>query len=65
MLEKKKKKANAVKLYNTLLNSLSLELRTPIATIIGASDNLLNDKSNISEQNKEISVCHITSFFAT
>ncbi len=45
-------KANAVKLYNTLLNSLSHELRTPIATIIGASDNLLNDKSNISEQNK-------------
>jgi len=45
-------KANTVKLYNTLLNSLSHELRTPIATIIGASDNLLNDKSNISEQNK-------------
>ena len=45
-------KANAVKLYNTLLNSLSHELRTPIATIIGASDNLLNEENNISEQNK-------------
>lgn len=46
-------KANAVKLYNTLLNSLSHELRTPISTILGASDNLLNDKNKISEQNKK------------
>lgn len=45
-------KANTVKLYNTLLNSLSHELRTPIATIIGATDNLLSDKNKISEDNK-------------
>lgn len=45
-------KANAVKLYNILLNSLSHELRTPISTIIGATDNLLNDKNKISETNK-------------
>ncbi|MCW3104995.1 MAG: histidine kinase [Bacteroidetes bacterium] len=45
-------KANAVKLYNILFNSLSHELRTPISTIIGASDNLLNDKNKISESNK-------------
>lgn len=45
-------KANAVKLYNILFNSLSHELRTPISTIIGASDNLLNDKNKISEGNK-------------
>lgn len=44
-------KAKAVKLYNTLLNSLSHELRTPIATIIGASDNLLN-ADKFSEQQK-------------
>src|SRR6185312_5307757 len=30
----KEEKENTVKLYNTLLNSLSHELRTPIATII-------------------------------
>lgn len=47
----KEKKANAVSLYNTLLNSLSHELRTPISTIIGASDNILNDK--ISDDNKK------------
>lgn len=45
-------KADAVKLYNILFNSLSHELRTPISTIIGASDNLLNDKNKISESNK-------------
>lgn len=45
-------KANAVKLYNILLNSLSHELRTPISTIIGAADNILNDKNKISEENK-------------
>src|SRR5262249_2876295 len=36
----KEEKENTLKLYNTLINSLSHELRTPIATIIGASDNL-------------------------
>ena len=36
----KEEKANTVKLYDTLLNSLSHELRTPIAAIIGATDNL-------------------------
>jgi len=46
-------KANAVKLYNILLNSLSHELRTPISTIIGATDNILNDKNRISEENKK------------
>jgi len=46
-------KANAVKLYNILFNSLSHELRTPISTIIGASDNLLNDRNKISERNKQ------------
>ena len=34
----KEEKEKAIKLYNTLLNSLSHELRTPIATIIGAVD---------------------------
>jgi two-component system, OmpR family, sensor histidine kinase KdpD len=44
----KEERANSVKLYNTLLNSLSHELRTPIAAIIGATDNLqsLPDLSN-------------------
>ncbi|MGZ5286867.1 MAG: sensor histidine kinase [Flavisolibacter sp.] len=50
----KEERANSVKLYNTVLNSLSHELRTPISAIIGAADNLLlnphltdNDKNQL------------------
>jgi two-component system sensor histidine kinase KdpD len=53
-IEVHEKKQNAFELYNTLLNSLSHELRTPIATIIGASDNLLNEEQNVSEENKKM-----------
>ncbi len=48
----KEERANSVSLYNTVLDSLSHELRTPIAAIIGATDNLQLNK-NLSEQNKE------------
>ncbi|MFM2224444.1 MAG: hypothetical protein RJA07_646 [Bacteroidota bacterium] len=49
---KKEEKENTLKLYNTLLNSLSHELRTPIATIIGATDNLQTDDNKLSAQQK-------------
>lgn len=39
-LRQKEAKANEIKFYNALFNSLSHELRTPITTIIGATDNL-------------------------
>lgn len=48
----KEEKANTIKLYNTLLNSLSHELRTPIAAIIGATDNLQNFNSKLSDLNR-------------
>ena len=48
----KEEKANTIKLYNTLLNSLSHELRTPIATIVGATDNLQNFNSKLSDSNR-------------
>ena len=48
----KEQKANLLKLYTTLLNSLSHELRTPIATIIGATDNLLMNNNKLTEENK-------------
>jgi len=41
---KKEERANTLKLYDTLLSSLSHELRTPIATIIAATDNLQSDQ---------------------
>ena len=48
----KEEKANTVKLYNTLFNSLSHELRTPIAAIIGATDNLQNNNEKLTAQNR-------------
>ncbi|MEQ8809458.1 MAG: ATP-binding protein [Imperialibacter sp.] len=45
-------KAKAIKLYNTILNSLSHELRTPISTIIGAIDTIKDGQINLSEANK-------------
>jgi two-component system, OmpR family, sensor histidine kinase KdpD len=56
----REERAATLKLYNTLLNSLSHELRTPIATIIGASDNLLTANGNLSEQNKKNLVSEIS-----
>ncbi len=48
----KEEKANSVKLYNTILNSLSHELRTPIAAIIGATDNLQTN-TYLTHENRE------------
>lgn len=49
----REERANTVKLYDTLLNSLSHELRTPIATIIAATDNLQSNNKNLTKANKE------------
>lgn len=49
---KKEEEENTLKLYNTILNSLSHELRTPISTIIGATDNLLLENNNLTEKNE-------------
>lgn len=48
----KEEKEKIIKLYNTLLNSLSHELRTPISTIIGAVDTLKENKEKISTINQ-------------
>ena len=55
----KEERANSVKLYNTILNSLSHELRTPIATIIGAADNLQSNQ-NLNDVNKEQLIAEIS-----
>ena len=51
-LRDKEEKENTIKLYNNLLNSLSHELRTPIATIIGAVDTLQENRAQLSESNR-------------
>ena len=54
-LQLKEERANSVKLYNTILNSLSHELRTPIAAIIAATDNLQsNDRISDGVKNELI-----------
>lgn len=60
----KEEKEKSVKFYNTLFNSLSHEMRTPITTIIGCIDNLQANAPQLSETNKadllsEISVASI------
>lgn len=57
----KEEKEKTIKLYNTLLNSLSHELRTPISMIIGAIDTINDNKfklteSNINELHSEIKI---------
>lgn len=48
-------KLKTIKLYNTLLNSLSHELRTPVSTIIGAVDTLKEAKDKLSpDQQSEL-----------
>lgn len=63
-VKEKEEKAKSVTFYTTLLNSLSHELRTPITTIIGSTDNLQSNGIKLSEENKaelinEISVASI------
>ncbi|MEJ7826875.1 MAG: ATP-binding protein [Segetibacter sp.] len=55
----KEEKANSVKLYNTILNSLSHELRTPIAAIIGATDNLQTNPY-LTKENQEQLIAEIS-----
>lgn len=50
----KEEKEKTIQLYDTLLNSLSHELRTPIATIIGAIDTLKENKNKLSENNQAV-----------
>lgn len=56
---KKEEKTNTLKLYDTLLHSLSHELRTPISTIIAATDNLQSNNDKLTKENKEQLVAEI------
>lgn len=59
LARQKEERANSVKLYNTILNSLSHELRTPIASILGATDNLqMNPR--LTEANKNELITEIS-----
>jgi len=49
---KRKEREKTIHLYNTLFNSLSHELKTPIAAIIGSVDTLKENKEKLSIENK-------------
>ncbi len=51
-MRRKEEKAREVHFYNTLFNSLSHELRTPITTIMAATDNLQADSEKLSAHDK-------------
>ena len=49
----KEERIHSIKLYKTLFNSISHELRTPIASIVCATDNLMQkDSNNLTENDK-------------
>lgn len=50
---KKEEKENTLRLYNTMFNSLSHELKTPIAAIITATDNLQSLADKLTESQKQ------------
>lgn len=49
---KRKEREKTIQLYNTLFNSLSHELKTPIAAIIGSVDTLKESTEKLSTENK-------------
>lgn len=49
----KEERETAIRLYNTLFDSLSHELRTPIATILGATDVLQENEEKLSKHDKQ------------
>ncbi|MEQ1747194.1 MAG: ATP-binding protein [Saprospiraceae bacterium] len=50
----------SLKLYNTLFNSLSHELRTPVAAILGAADTLQENEKALSATQKTALLAEIT-----
>ena len=55
----KEEKENTIRLYDTLLNSLSHELRTPISAIIGSVDTLEENNKRLSEENRKLLISEI------
>lgn len=56
----KEEKARELKLYNTLFNSLSHELRTPITAIMAASDSLQSSPASLDDASKAELLSEIT-----
>ena len=59
MAREKQAKTQTLELYETLFDALSHELRTPIATILGASDHLLYGEQNLDQRGQKTLVREI------
>lgn len=57
---KKEERAHTLKLYGTLLNSLSDELRTPISTIAAATHDLQSNQATLSDEIKNKLISEIS-----
>lgn len=55
----KEEKENTIRLYKTLFTSLSHELKTPISTIIGATDTLKENETALSSEVKSTLLAEI------
>ena len=53
LAREKEAKHQTLELYDTLFDALSHELRTPISSILGASDHLLTQDQNLSEKDRK------------
>lgn len=58
--QSREEKERTLHLYNTMLHSLSHELRTPISTIIAATDNLQNNGDKLRPEDTTALVSHIS-----
>lgn len=54
LIRDKEEKDRLIVFYNTILNSLSHELRTPISTIIGCMDAIKEENGNLSVTHKTV-----------
>jgi two-component system, OmpR family, sensor histidine kinase KdpD len=55
----KQERDETIRLYDTMLNSLSHELRTPIAAIIGSVDAIKSEQGKITEEQKRELIAEI------
>ncbi len=60
LARQKEERLENIRLYNTLLNSLSHEFRTPLASIIAATDNLMASPNVLSEDIRSSLVVEIS-----
>ena len=56
----KEERLENIRLYDTLLNSLSHEFRTPLASIIAATDNLMTSPNMLSDEIKSSLIVEIS-----